>query len=881
MTDPDREPTQAPGQVIDTASTKPSKGPSTFRARIFWSVIPIFLLLFGLLGAINYHQQSSLVRSQFMKRGEAIAASLANSVELGVFSEDDQLLKSLIRGVAADSDVAYVLIYGEDDKLLSKGGLKANEAFQNPVVLSDRDRTRMTRQGSASVLNTQSTDGSIEFTAPVVTMSETSPDELLIGPLVGAAGASKSAGDQRMIGFVRLGLSLDPLHRSQQAFVQLWGGLTVAFLVLSSTTMFLLSRRITNPIKHLTAHAEMIAHGNLDQMIPVDSRDEIGQLAASFNDMAASLKKNITRKEQLLDEVRDLNRNLEARIHRRTLELQERTEALEVASRHKSEFLAKMSHELRTPLNAVIGYSELLEEEAEDLGIHQFTADLRKIHASGKHLLGLINDILDLSKIEAGRIELFLETYDVQLMADDVASTIQPLVDKNANKLQVRCAPDVGKIHTDITRVRQCLFNLLSNACKFTENGTISMDITRERSDDGDQIYFRVGDTGIGMNEAQIEKVFEAFQQADASTNHKYGGTGLGLAISRQFCQMMGGDISVTSQPGKGSTFTMWLAADISPQAQSVSEDGGPPTEADDNLDPPTVDPKRRLVLVIDDDSASRDLVTRCLIHEGFEVQPCASGAEALKLAETRRPDLITLDVVMPGMDGWAVLKSLKDDPRFRDIPVIMVTIVDEGNIGYALGASDYITKPLDREQLAGVLGKYRCAQPDSCTQTPSGSMAPVLVIEDHPDTRQMLRRVLEKEGWSVIEAENGADGLRRVAQQAPSLIVLDLLMAEMDGFEFVHTLRRTEAWRRIPIIVLTAKDVTEHDRYRLQGCVERILQKDTYSRDELLRDVRELSDRGIRVQARTCCSLCEMEIPTVQPTPRRPATGGSNLADS
>jgi len=541
----------------------PFKGPSTFRARIFWSIIPIFLVLFGLLGAINFQQQSRMVKSQFMKRGEVMVHNLAYSAELGVFAENAQLLEPSIHGVEVDADIAYVFIYGEQDKLLAKGGQQVDRASAESLELSTEQRSRLLTERRPISRHTAGIGVQfVEFVAPVVSEAETTPDELLLGldePL-----SQQDAGPQA-IGFIRLGLSLGPLQRNTRAFMELWAALTGAFLVLSTLAMSFLCRRITEPIKHLTSYADKIAHGDLDQEIPVKSRDEIGQLAASFNNMGRALKWNIGKQEKLIEQVQDLNQTLEDRIKKRTTQLQERTDALEVAGKHKSEFLAKMSHELRTPLNAVIGYSEMLEEEALDLGMNQFIPDLRKIHSSGKHLLGLINDILDLSKIEAGKIELFLETFDVRSIALDIAATIKPLVDKNSNTLQVRCADDVGEIHSDMTRVRQCLFNLFSNACKFTENGTISLDITRGAADGKDCVFFRVSDTGIGMTPEQMGKVFEAFQQADASTSRKYGGTGLGLAISRQFCQMMGGDISVESEPGKGSTFTIYLAADISP----------------------------------------------------------------------------------------------------------------------------------------------------------------------------------------------------------------------------------------------------------------------------------------------------------------------------
>ena len=656
------------------------KGPSTFRARIFWSTIPIFLVLFGLLGAINFQQQSRMVNNQFMKRGEVMVNNLAYSAELGVFAENAQLLEPSIRGMEIDTDIAYVFIYGEQDKLLTKGGQQVDQASGESLDLSPEQKSRLlTERRPISRYVVGAGVRIIEFVAPVIPEVETTPDELLLGldePL------SQQDAQPQAIGFVRLGLSLGPLQRNTRAFIELWAGLAVAFLVLSTVAMHFLCKRITEPIKHLTSYADKVAHGDLDQEIPVESRDEIGQLAASFNNMGRALKLNIGKQEQLIEQVQDLNQTLEDRINKRTIELQERTDALEVASKHKSEFLAKMSHELRTPLNAVIGYSEMLEEEAEDLGMNQFIPDLQKIHSSGKHLLGLINDILDLSKIEAGKIELFLETFDVRSMALDIAATIKPLVDKNSNTLEVRCADDVGEMHSDMTRVRQCLFNLFSNACKFTENGTVSLDITREAVDGKDGIFFRVSDTGIGMTPQQMEKVFEAFQQADASTSRKYGGTGLGLAISRQFCQMMGGDISVESELGKGSTFTIHLAVDASRATRSPT-----PPEALDGQSvtaetkPHTGKPKQ-LVLVVDDDEAARDLMTRCLQKEGFEVEQCASGDDALRLAKAHQPTLITLDVIMPGMDGWAVLRSLKDDPETRDIPVIMATIIDDGEHG-------------------------------------------------------------------------------------------------------------------------------------------------------------------------------------------------------
>jgi GAF domain-containing protein/CheY-like chemotaxis protein len=504
-------------------------------------------------------------------------------------------------------------------------------------------------------------------------------------------------------------------------------------------------------------------------------------------------------------------------------EIEDKGRQLEVADRHKSEFLANMSHELRTPLNAIIGYSEMLQEDAADLGAEQFTDDLKKINAAGKHLLELINAVLDLSKIEAGKMELYLESFDVPALVRDIAAVIQPLAAKNANRLDVQCPDGIGAMHADLTKVRQALFNLLSNACKFTEQGTVSLAVARETADGEEWLRFAVSDTGIGMTPEQLARLFEVFTQADAATTRRFGGTGLGLALSRRLCRMMGGDVTVESESGRGSTFTIRLPATVRDVAAEAAA-AAPVAPAEPELPAPGMG----TVLVIDDEPAVRDLMQRFLSREGFRVVTAAGGEEGLRLARELRPDAITLDVMMPGLDGWAVLTALKADPSVADIPVIMLTIVDDKNLGYALGASDYLTKPIERERLVTVLAKHRRDRP-------------VLVVDDDPGVRTLLRRMLEPEGYAVVEAENGRVALDRLRELTPSVVLLDLMMPEMDGFEFVSAFRGHEPWRGIPIVVITAKDLTGEDRERLNGYVQKILMKGAHGRDELLAEVREL----------------------------------------
>jgi CheY-like chemotaxis protein len=355
-------------------------------------------------------------------------------------------------------------------------------------------------------------------------------------------------------------------------------------------------------------------------------------------------------------------------------------------------------------------------------------------------------------------------------------------------------------------------------------------------------VVFGVTDTGIGIAEDKVRLVFDEFAQADASTTRDFGGTGLGLAITKRFCRMMGGDISVESTLGEGTTFTIRLPAEA-PEKGDAGGEGDKEGEAVAAEGAAEQAGRGKTVLVIDDDAEARDLLKRFLEKEGYDVTAAVSGEEGLRLAKELRPAAITLDVMMPRMDGWAVIKALKGDPETAHIPVIIVSMVEDKSMGYTLGATEYVTKPIDRSRLLEIL---------NCCRRP-GPVCPVLVVEDDAPTREMIRRMLEKEGCAVAEAENGKAALERVAEKAPAVIILDLMMPVMDGFEFVLELRKKDAWRSIPVIVITAKDITEEDRRRLNGGIVDILHKGAFRREELLDQVRDFVTTCARAQgART-----------------------------
>ena len=621
--------------------------------------------------------------------------------------------------------------------------------------------------------------------------------------------------------------ALEELHEDiDTQFARIVERWVVPTVLVASLLAIGLMVAITRSLRTLADAADTLQDPDATPTLASGGSREVTQLAKSLQAMTRRIQENAARTSE----------ELEARVRVRTAELAEANTKLEVALRQaeaagraKDAFVANMSHELRQPLHIIIGFTEAMKDEAADLPAHAggfapdtLVPDLNKILSAAKHLLDLINDILDLAKIAAGRMELAIAPFPLPQLVADVQSLVGPLADKHRNRFLVDAPATLGTMTSDERRVRQVLINLLSNAFKFTADGTVTLQVRRLTVAGREVVEFSVADTGKGMNPDQVARLFQRFYQADATTTREQGGTGLGLAITQSFNELLGGEpILVSSVPGSGSHFVVRLPAVAEPPgerrlparatpAELTATTALPPSDAAGEAAPGAT------VLVIDDDPMVPELMRRFLGRDGLRVLGCADGEEGVRLARERRPAAITLDVMMPGTDGWDTLAKLKADPATCDIPVVMLTIVDDRGRGFALGAADYLTKPIDWPRLNALLKRYRGA----------GHDAPILVIDDDPESREMLRRYLERDGRTVAEAADGEAGLRMVAVRYPSLILLDLMMPVLDGFGFLTELPKRFPGARVPVVVLTAKDLTADDHARLNGRVARILEK-------------------------------------------------------
>jgi signal transduction histidine kinase/CheY-like chemotaxis protein len=592
----------------------------------------------------------------------------------------------------------------------------------------------------------------------------------------------------------------------QKIFIgSIFGILFTAFLIAS-----LLSRIITKPIIGLAKSSDAIGRGELEQKVVVNTEDEIGELADSFNTMAIKLKNSYE--------------DLEQKVSERTRELAIANKQLQEASQAKSEFLANMSHELRTPLNSIIGFSEILQEKTfGDLNERQ-KRYVSNIHTSGKHLLGLINDILDLSKVEAGKIELNYEEFPLKEMLSECQTLVNTMASKKNISLGFKVADGLSTINADPTKFKQIMYNFLSNAIKFTpDGGTVNVAAKPENG----MVQVSVKDTGIGIAKGHQDMIFEEFYQVDSSYSKQYKGTGLGLPLTKKLVELHGGEIWVESEPEKGSTFSFSMplraekelieAPAVEEEKVSIKEEGRP------------------TILVVEDEKQASELLALYLEEAGYQVVCAFDGVEAIEKAKELKPSIITLDIILPKKEGLDVLRELKSLPETKDIPVIIISIVENNELGLSLGAADYLIKPIDKKELIRKLGDFGFAT--KVKEKPVN----ILVVDDNPKDIELLTSILEPEGFGVIKAYGGKEGIDLAIEKQPNAIILDLLMPKVSGFEVVHRLKKHPKGKDIPIFIYTAKDLNEEEKQSLNDNVISIMQKGKYSKEDLLKDIKRV----------------------------------------
>jgi len=560
----------------------------------------------------------------------------------------------------------------------------------------------------------------------------------------------------------------------------------------------------------LDALRGIFASGDYSVRLKPERDPELAVIGASFNAMLGEVEAR------------------SAALSETAAQLREARDQAEQASVAKSQFLANMSHELRTPLNAIIGYTEVLHEELAEAGLERSVEDVSWIHSSARQLLELINGILDLSKIEAGRMVLDRHEVDVSNVLREVGAMLDPIAAKKRNTLHIQIDPLLKKAFTDSTKLRQCLLNLGSNACKFTENGHVFV----HGHADGDELVFSVSDTGIGMTEEQLQRLFQPFMQADASTTRKFGGTGLGLTITWRFAEMLGGRITVESTPGQGSTFTLRIAADLGNEAAGETETRSPALQrseavSDESGAKASGARVRPLALIVEDEPSSVQLLTRLVEQAGYDAVSASDGAEGLRMARTDPPDLVLLDILMPKVNGWDVLKAFDEDERLKAIPTVVVTVDDDRRRVFEAGACEHLVKPVNRSELANILKQY------------SGrDCGAVLIVDDDPATARLWERGVTQMGYETRVVHDGQDALTALAATGFDFVITDLRMPQIDGFELVSAISKMPAAKQPHVIVVTGKVLDDDEAQFLKGKTAVLLSKRGLSPRKLAQSV-------------------------------------------
>ncbi|MBI3812670.1 MAG: response regulator [Nitrospirae bacterium] len=819
----------------------------------FTLMISLMIISVGLsLGGYSLYMSQQVLENELMMRGKSLVMGLASNSKFGVVSEDLTGLQTLM-AAALNSEpepvaVNYIRIYNERRSVLAeiyREGYKKDSAMHQ-VLPAEFDSVQM----GVFVKKLAEPDGgrgpSYLMLTPVILNKTVSQgiDEVLTKMFDLEQGGAKAV----LIGYVEIGISDVPIRDKIKGLIRFYGFLTLGVITLGIAGSIGFVQTMLRPIQKMIETATLISQGDLTKSVEVTSRDELGELARIFNRMTGSLRERDAQLQQQFEALQaahtDLRQTtlelelyqdqLEQKVRQRTeeserknVELQATMEKAQESDRLKTQFLANMSHELRTPLNAIIGFAQVMLEGIDGEITEVQRKDLTAIYQSGAHLLEMINDVLDVAKIEAGQMTLNLEQIRLEEVIQNMVSSAKGLVQGKEIEWRIEVEADLPAVQADRTRLRQVLLNLVSNAAKFTTKGLIRVKAVQESS----TVRVSVSDTGMGIRQEDLSKLFKEFRQLDASTTRNRGGTGLGLVIAKRFVELHGGRIWVESQFGVGSTFSFTLPLVERPVKTTSPSDRYPAVESParepfhEHFDGKLERPEGPVLAVVDDDPLVVSLFQRYLESQPYRVVGVDPRDPVVEKIRDLKPQAIVLDILMAPQNGWNLLQELKQDQQTRHIPVVICSILPESGKGYALGAVDYLVKPVRKESLLEALRRL-------------GAIRNVAVIDDDPKSVQLMQKILGQERYQVYTAMDGPSGLALIKEKMPDMVLLDLMMPGMDGFDVLDALQADPATRAIPIIIVTAKDLTLEDRDRLNGKVVTSIGKTALAEADFMKGV-------------------------------------------
>ncbi|MCK5706784.1 MAG: response regulator [Candidatus Aureabacteria bacterium] len=818
--------------------------------RVLLTFIIIIFIIVSSLSYLFFNFLFDTYHSELKKRGESLCSNLAFNSKYEVFIRDKDAIKTLLSGLLNEEDILFAYIEDEKGKVIvyQIKEPKRNNKFSKEIIKKGFAVNKI-----GSEFQKYNNDIDVLHLSRKITIKpeEKEDDEDLLLQMSTKTDPKKKS-KIKELGYAHIGVSLEKLNERVDESKKYIFGLSILFILFFSFIATLFARSIVNPIITLVKATHKVSQGDLDFRAKVTSQNEIGLLTDSFNKMTEDLKKfriEVESKEKELiksnveinkahKEILEFNRDLEIKIKERTSEIQEtntllrkRNEELQTitkeleesnikireADRLKSEFLANMSHELRTPLNSIIGFSALSLKDDEVLNMPNIQDNFEEIYKNGKQLLAIINDILDLSKVESGKMDFVKKDIDLREVITNLSKTLKVLKKDKEIDIKVDIEKDLPHIYSDPDRIRQVLLNIASNSVKFTNKGYIEIRAKRKNN----YIEVAVEDTGIGIKEVDIPKVFESFRQIDGSSTRKEGGTGLGMTISRKFVEMMGGTIWIESEFGKGTTILFTIPVSFKKEeSEKDSEDNKEPVIF---IDKKAHNYKKEPILIIEDDMSAIKLYEKILKSHGYDVVWETQGSRAIDKVKEIKPFVIFLDIMLPDRSGWDILTELKTLPSTKNIPIVMSSILTEQNKGFALGAVEYLVKPVAEDDLLSVLKRIKL----------KGKK--VIVIDDSHLDVLLVSKILEKWDYEIFKAHDGKEGLDKINQIMPHVIILDLDMPVMDGFQVVDKLKRREATKMIPVIIVTAKDLTEKEKKSLAGKIDALIMKSHLTEESLM----------------------------------------------